>query len=156
LGTTQFVDKGRGEYHLGQATGVAVATAIVTTAAASILAPASISTPYAVEVQSMSAEAQAALAEARGGATLYRVGELGESMAGESQYWSLENPLLNSNYANQIGMPGVSPNFLMTGTLNPGAAVVTNEAAGLGANLGGAIQVVTTPGGVGGLSFISF
>jgi len=39
-----------------------------------------------------SAEAQVALAQAQNGETLYRTGELGESMAGESQYWSLQNP----------------------------------------------------------------
>lgn len=50
---------------------------------------ASITTPYAVEVQSSSAEAQAALAQAQNGATLYRTGQLGTSMTGESQYWSL-------------------------------------------------------------------
>jgi hypothetical protein len=76
-------------------------------------------------------------------------------MAGESQYWSLQNPALSADYASQMGMPGVATNFVMSGTLNQGAAVVTNEAAGLGANAGGGIQVVTSPGGVGGLSFSS-
>lgn len=41
----------------------------------------------------------------------------------------------------------------MQGTLNPGASAVTNEAAPLGANPGGGIQVVTSPGGVGSLTF---
>jgi RHS repeat-associated protein len=67
---------------------------------------ASITTPYAVEAQSSSAEAQAALAQAQNGATLYRTGQLGTSMTGESQYWSLQNPLLNPNYASEMGMPG--------------------------------------------------
>ena len=112
-----------------------------------------ITTPYSVEAQSPSAEAQAALAQAQNGAPLYRMGQLGESMAGESQYWSLQNPLLNPNYANAMGMPNVTPDFIMGGTLNPGASVIANEAAGLGANAGQGIQIVTQPGGVGGLSF---
>ena len=81
------------------------------------------------------------------------MGELGESMAGESQYWSLQNPLNNPTYASGMGMPGVQSNFMMTGTLNPGAPVIANEAARLGANAGGEIQIVTSPGGVGNLSF---
>jgi hypothetical protein len=74
-------------------------------------------------------------------------------MTGESQYWSLENPLLNPGYANSMGMPAVTPDFVMTGTLNPGASVITNEAPGLGVNAGQGIQVVTSPGGVGNLGF---
>ena len=111
-----------------------------------------IRTKYALEVQDASAEAQAALAEARAGATLYRVGQLGESMTGESQYWSLTNPL-TEGYVNGIGMPAVTPDFIMGGTLAPDALAITNEAAALGANAGGAIQVVTSPGGVTGLWF---
>ena len=107
----------------------------------------SITTPYAVETQSASAAAQGALAEAQNGATLYRMGELGKSMAGESQYWALQNPL-TPGYANQIGMPGVTPNFIIGGTANPGSVIITNEAAGLGANAGGGIQVITSPRGV--------
>src|ERR1051326_4014355 len=64
-------------------------------------------------------------------------------MAGESQYWSLQNPMLNPNYANQIGLPGVNSNFMITGTLNEGVPVITNYAGALGPNAGGAIQVVT-------------
>jgi hypothetical protein len=119
-------------------------------------AAASITTPYAVEVQGASAEAQATLSQVQGGATLYRTGELGTSMTGESQYWSLQNPLSYSNYASGVGAPGVTPDFVMSGTLNPGASVVTNAAPGLGSNAGGAIQVVTNPGGVGNLWFGSY
>jgi RHS repeat-associated protein len=115
---------------------------------------ASITTSYAVEVQSSSAEAQAALVQAQNGAMLYRTGQLGESMAGESQYWSLENPLLKPNYANVVGLPDVTPDFVMTGTLNSDATAIVNEAPGLGANAGGGLQVVTTPDGVGNLNFL--
>jgi hypothetical protein len=113
----------------------------------------SITTPYAVEAQSSSTAAQTALAQAQNGATLYRMGQTGVSMTGESQYWSLQNPLLDPNYANSMGMPGVTSDFIMTGTLNPGASVIANEAPGLGANTGNGIHIVTEPGGVGGLTF---
>jgi hypothetical protein len=130
------------------------ATAPATTAPAAVgETPASITTPYAVEAQSSSAEAQAALTQVQSGATVYRTGQLGVSMTAESQYWSLQNPLLNPNYAAEMGMPGVTPDFIMTGTVNPGASVIANEAPGLGANLGGKIQIVTQPGGVGNLGF---
>lgn len=69
-------------------------------------------------------------------------------MAAESQYWSLQNPL-GPGYAGQMGMPGVTPDFIMGGSLNPGASVLTNPARALGANVGGGIQVVTSPSGVG-------
>jgi hypothetical protein len=68
-------------------------------------------------------------------------------MAGESQYWSHINPT-TPNYANQMGMPNVTPNFIMGGQLSPGTSVITNQAAGLGTNLGQGIQTVTSPGGV--------
>src|SRR5947207_2042815 len=105
---------------------------------------ASISTRYAVEAQGASAEARAALSQAQNEAPLFRAGELGTSMAGESQYWSLQNPL-SPGYANSMGMPSVTPNFMMGGTLNPGASVIANQAAGLGANTGLGIQIVTSP-----------
>lgn len=68
-------------------------------------------------------------------------------MGSESQYWSLENPA-NPGYAQQMGMPGVNPNFVIQGTLQDGASVITNEAPGLGMNAGGGLQVVTSQGGV--------
>ncbi len=110
----------------------------------------SITTPYAVEAQSASPDALDALADAQGGAMLYRSGSLGDNMAAESQYWSLQNPLLAEDYANQMGLPtaGGGQPFVMGGTLNPGASAITNEAPGLGPNIGGGIQVVITPGGV--------
>ena len=108
----------------------------------------SIETLYGIETQSMSAEAQAALSEANSGGALFRTGQLGKSMTAESQYWSLQNPL-TPGYAGQIGLPGVTPDFIMGGTLNSGASVITNAARALGSNAGGAIQVVTSEGGVG-------
>ncbi|MGH7280821.1 MAG: RHS repeat-associated core domain-containing protein [Polyangiaceae bacterium] len=113
---------------------------------------AAITTPYAVEAQSASPAAQTALQQVEAGAPVYRTGQLGTSMTGESQYWSLTNPT-DPGYAQGIGLPGVTPDFIMGGTVDPGANVVTNEAAGLGANSGGEIQVVTENGGVGNLWF---
>jgi hypothetical protein len=107
----------------------------------------SIATPYAVEIQGLSTGARTALGEARSGATLFRSGELGRSMAAESQYWSLQNPL-TPGYAGQMGAPAVNTNFLMGGSLRPGAPVITNQAMRIGSNRGGGIQAVTTPGGV--------
>jgi hypothetical protein len=110
---------------------------------------AQIATPYGTEVQSASAQAQAALAEAENGGNLYRAGEMGTSMGAESQYWSLTNPMTTPGYAAAMGMPNVTTNFITAGTLNPGASAIANEAAGLGANEGGGIQIVTSPNGVG-------
>ena len=107
-----------------------------------------LSTPYRLEVQGFSTEARTALTQAQSGSPLFRTGQLGKSMAGESQYWSLQNPLA-PGYANSMGMPNVTPNFIMGGTLNPGASVIANQALGLGANTGLGIQIVTSPGGVG-------
>jgi hypothetical protein len=45
-------------------------------------------------------------------------------------------------------MPNVTTNFVMGGAARSGATIITNEAGGLGANLGGGRQVVTSPGGV--------
>ncbi len=52
-----------------------------------------------------------------------------------------------------MGVPGGVPNFVLSGQLYPGADVITNEAAALGSNAGGGIQVVTSPGGVVNLIF---
>jgi RHS repeat-associated protein len=115
---------------------------------ARVSAPKSIRTPYKMEAQSMSASARTALGETKAGATLYRTGQLGKSMAAESQYWSLQNPL-TPGYAGQMGMPTVAQDFIMGGSLNSGASVLTNAASGLGVNVGGGVQVVTSPMGVG-------
>jgi RHS repeat-associated protein len=110
----------------------------------------SIVTPYAVETQSTTAEAQAALADVNNGAMLYRSGTLGDNMAAESQYWSLNNPLLTPNYPQSMGMPGAGSGdpFILGGQLIPNSAAITNYAPGLGSNPGGGLQVVTTPGAV--------
>ena len=110
-----------------------------------------ITTPYGIEAQSASADAQAGLSLAQDGATLYRSGTLGDNMTSESQYWSLDNPASTPDYNAQMGTPepGVGEPFMMGGTLNSGADVITNEAGGLGSNAGGGIQVVVSPNGVG-------
>jgi hypothetical protein len=52
-----------------------------------------------------------------------------------------------------MGVPKGVPDFVLSGKLNSGASVITNEAAALGKNAGGGIQVVTSPGGVGNLIY---
>ena len=49
--------------------------------------------------------------------------------------------------------PAKPADFVIQGTLQPGTTVITNEAAALGSNAGGGIQVVTTPGSVNITSF---
>jgi hypothetical protein len=71
----------------------AIYAAPATTTAAEGIEAAAIQTPYAIEAQSASAAAQGALSDVQGGATIFRTGQLGTSMAGESQYWSLTSPL---------------------------------------------------------------
>jgi hypothetical protein len=45
-------------------------------------------------------------------------------------------------------------NYVQTGVLQPGVPFVTNYAQGVGTNGGGALQVVTPPGGVVTCSFV--
>ena len=61
----------------------------------------------------------------------------------------------NSNFASRLGVPSVGSDFrfIMGGTLKPGASAITNEAAGLGVNTGGEIQLVTEPFSVRNLWF---
>ena len=113
----------------------------------SAFAAKSIATPYGPAVQSMTAEAQAALRQVQGGATLYKGGFLGQSEAGVSQFLSLENPL-SPGFAARYGIPpqNVNFDFILSGRLQPGASVITRPAPGVLTNPGGAIEAVTTPG----------
>jgi hypothetical protein len=47
-----------------------------------------------------------------------------------------------------MGMPNVTPNFMMGGTLKQGASAIANQAPSLGFNTGNGMQIVTSPGGV--------
>jgi len=108
-----------------------------------------IATDYGIATQSTSEASMAALGDARAGAELFRQGTFGVQSTAEGQFWSLQNPASTPGYADAMGLPASnSPEWIMGGTLRSGASAVTREAPGLGANEGGAQEVVTTPGGV--------
>jgi RHS repeat-associated protein len=110
----------------------------------------SINTPYGPAIQADSAAAMAAREQVQAGATLYRVGTMGQSAAGEAQFWSLESPL-SPDFASRYGIPAenvANADFIETATLNPGSPFVTRVAPGMGANPGGGIEAVVDPGGV--------
>jgi len=116
---------------------------------------AGIATPYGRAFQSTTPAAIEARAATEQGATLYRGGVLGRSAGPEGQFWSLENPL-GSGYAAKYGIPAenMAFDFIETATLKPGASFITREAPGLGANAGGAIEIVVNPGGVNVSGFL--
>jgi hypothetical protein len=118
----------------------------------STLAAKTIPTPYGPAVQATTAEAQAALRQVQSGATVYRQGQFGVQQTGNAQFWSLNNPATTPGYAGRMGMPAgsTSPDWMMGGTVRPGAPVITRPApAGPGGvNLGGNIEGVVNPGGV--------
>jgi hypothetical protein len=120
------------------------------TASECSVAAKSIPTPQGPAIQSMTAEAQAALRQAQSGAPVYRGGGLGTQRAAEGQYWSFQNPASTPGYANRMGMPGTGAGepFIMGGRVNPSSPFITREAPGIGNNLGGSVEAVTQPGGV--------
>jgi RHS repeat-associated protein len=110
----------------------------------------SIATPYGNALQSMDYAAIAARTQVNNGATLYRLGSMGKSAAGEGQFWSFENPL-NAGYPARYGMPAANvtnANFVETATLRPGTPFITRPAPAIGANPGGGIEVVVPQNGV--------
>jgi RHS repeat-associated protein len=115
----------------------------------------SVKTPYGMAEQSTTKGSQTALAKVNSGADLYKLGTTGRSEATGSQFWSLENPLINSaQYAQKYGIPLQNiekADFLMIGTARPGGGFITREAPtapGAPKNSGGGIEVVTTPDAV--------
>jgi filamentous hemagglutinin len=86
---------------------------------------------------------------------MFRQGAFGVQETTGAQFWSLSNPAATPGFAGQLGMPGgAAPvDWIMGGTLRTGAPAVTRAAPGLGANGGGALEVVVQPGSVGGLWF---
>jgi hypothetical protein len=118
---------------------------------------ASVATRFGVAVQEASPAAQAALGEARAGATLFRQGAFGVQETTGGQFWSLSNPAATPGFAGRLGLPGgAAPqvDWIMGGTLRSGASAITRGAPGIGVNIGGAMEIVTEPGGVGGLWFV--
>lgn len=108
-----------------------------------------ISTPYGNAVQDLTKDALAARPRVTSGATLYKGGKLGVSQGPESQFWSLENPL-SPGYAKRYGIPAANAkfDFVETATLKPGEDFIVRAAPGVGANPGGALEIVVNPGGV--------
>ncbi|ULT41737.1 hypothetical protein KRR40_45390 [Niabella defluvii] len=113
-----------------------------------------IETPYGTATQSASTAASRAAFEVEQGATLYRMGTLGRSQAGEAQFWSLENPAKYLNdmkaFASKFGIPEENLQsggfFIESGKLRQTGFFITREAPGVGANSGGAVEVVVRPG----------
>jgi hypothetical protein len=113
-----------------------------------------IATPYGVAVQGADAASRALKVAVEDGAPVYRQGMFGVQETSEGQYWASENPLATSDYAASYGTPGsAKPDWVMGGKVNAGEPFVTRPAPGLGGNPGGSPEVVTHPGGVGGLWF---
>lgn len=106
-------------------------------------ATAGISTNYGTAYQSASDAKD--LVES--GAPLYRAGEFGVNETTEAQFWSLENPLTNPNYMKEYGLPNKGIEFIESAHLSEGTQFVTGEAASLGSNPGGTIEVIVERGG---------
>jgi len=106
-------------------------------------------TPYGNAIQSSTSSAKTALQQVQNGATVYKGGVFSPkpSEITASQFLSLESPL-NPDYASRYGIPSQNANFefILTGQLKTGAAVITRPAPGIPPNLGGGIEAVTTPG----------
>lgn len=105
-----------------------------------------VKTPYGVAAQSDDATSIALRSQTEAGATVYRQGTLGVQETGSGQFWAGENPLTSSGYASSYGTPGsAAPDWVMGGSVRSGAPFVTRPAPGIGANLGGAPEVVVNP-----------
>lgn len=114
--------------------------------------PLGVTCDYLVKIHqgTHSADALAARVDVESGATLWRIGTMGRSAAGEAQFWALEHPL-TSGFAARHGIPArniLNADFIEAAILKPGTPFVTRGAPGVGTNLGGAIEVVVPEGGV--------
>ncbi|HOX03245.1 MAG TPA: hypothetical protein P5555_13330 [Candidatus Paceibacterota bacterium] len=111
-----------------------------------------IPTPHGPAVQAMTAEAQAALRQVQGGATVYRQGWTGTQRTFDAQYWALQNPATAPDFARQLGMPATATEgeffWMMGGRVAHDAPVITRPAPGIGANRGGSMEAVVNSGGV--------
>jgi hypothetical protein len=124
-----------------------------TSSSTQVLATEGIATPFGVAEQGGDAASQALREEVGAGATVYRQGEFGVQETGGGQFWAGENPLTTPGYAAGYGTPGGAAEWVMGGEVGEGEPFVTRLAPGLGSNTGGNPEVVTNPGGVGGLWF---
>lgn len=121
----------------------------------SLVPVANIQTPYEVALQSNAAEALYVQQQVKSGATLYRTGTMGTSHVQEAQFWALEHSLAEG-FAQRYGIPSqnvIRSDFIVAGTIKPGAEFITRAAPRVGSNLGGGIEVVVKPGDVALKSF---
>jgi hypothetical protein len=115
-----------------------------------------IETPYGIAEQDVSTEALALRERVEGGDTLYRIGtrrgtvlpngttHRGTNTGDNAQFWSPENPN-TPGYVERYGIPegNISQfNFIERATMRPGSTFITRPAPGVGANGGGALEVV--------------
>ena len=103
-----------------------------------------------VALQANTAEALALREQVAAGQQVYKAGNFPRSAAAESQFFSTQNPL-TPGYANRVGAANLgagTPDFIMGGRVQPGGPFITRAAPAVGQNLGGALEVVTPPGGV--------
>jgi len=109
----------------------------------------SIKTPYGRAWQSLSPEALSLRRQVSNGMEIYRGGALGKTNVAEGQFWAPENPL-NPGYSSRYGAGSYSglPDFVIGGNLKAGTPLITRAAPGVGANAGGALEIVTQANGV--------
>ncbi|MDK4724047.1 hypothetical protein PH552_32335 [Rhizobium sp. CNPSo 3968] len=141
---------------VGALLGGGAAAAEAAVAEGSVVATKNVATPYGPAFQSNSPAALDAIKQVQQGATLYRIGTLGQSQAAEAQFWSLQNPLTTPNYPSLYGIPPenvTNANFVETAIIQPGTQFITRAAPAVGTNLGGGIEVVVPSGGVQMQSF---
>ena len=111
---------------------------------------ASVVTSRGYAVQSLTPEAMALRDSVAEGQQIFRAGNFPESAGAEGQYWSGQSPLA-PGYANSVGAANLwagTPDFILGGSVNPGANFITRYAPAFGRNAGGALEIVTQPNGV--------
>jgi len=113
-------------------------------------APKSVGTPYGTAVQDTSAAALRLRSEVAAGRPIFRGGNFPKSAGSDAQFFSPENPL-SPGFADRVGAGNLgskTPDFIMGGRVRPGGNFITRPAPGLGANKGGALEIVNEPGAV--------
>jgi RHS repeat-associated protein len=108
----------------------------------------SVRTPYGRAWQKFNPEALKLHNDVKKGKDLYRVGELGKSQIAEAQFWAPEHPV-SSDFASRYGVAYNKSDYIIGGTIKPRTHYITRYAPQVGTNPGGALEVVTSSGGVG-------
>lgn len=114
------------------------------------LAARTVATPHGTAVQALTPEALALRNSVGRGQQIFRGGNFPRSAAGEGQFWSPQSPL-SPGFADSVGAANLgtrAPDFIMGGSVRPGGNFITRPAPPFGGNAGGALEVVTPPGGV--------